>query len=231
MNRQDIGELEAELRRRGLSPSVRASIRNAKIGVVDDHIEDLRGLLDGLRAEGFNNLVEMREVESVNSLLEADFDLVILDLVGVAPSISAHDGVGIITALKRADPALPILVVSGNTVTPSISHRLNDADLIRAKPVRPVELAQDVSDLLCVKKDEFWAGVAVLHELLALQPDIREKLGWRQRLLLGWHISRLSKEIAANRSVVTRLVSVADIVSKLGAVAIRVTKLGTGFQV
>ena len=231
MTKEDIQRLEEELRSRGLSSSVRTAIRNAKIAVVDDHIEDLKGVLDGLRAEGFNNLVEMRTLSSVNALLEADFDLVILDLVGIAPSISAYDGVGVIAALKKANPALPVLVVSGNTITPNVARLLNEADLIRSKPVLPVELAHDVSELLCIRKDEHWAGVAVLNEVHRLQPEIRERLNWQQKLLLGWHINRLAKQIAANSpNVVMRLVKITDIVTKLGAIALRAVKLGTGFN-
>ena len=230
MTKEDLRLLESELDRRGLSSSVRTAIRNAKIAVIDDHIEDLKGVLDGLRAEGFNNLVEMRGVSSVNALLELDFDLIILDLVGIASGISAHDGVGVLTAIKKADPVLPVLVVSGNAITPNVARQLNEADLIRSKPVRPVELAQDVSELLRVKKDEYWAGVAVLNELHRLQPDIREKLSWQHRLMLGWHVHRLSKQIASGSpGILHRLLRITDIVSRLGTVALRVTKLGAGF--
>lgn len=226
MKTSDLRDLEVELERRGLAPSVRASIRNAKIAVIDDRIDDLRGMLDGLRREGFTNLVEIPEVVSVSDLINASYDLIVLDLVGVASGISGSDGVGVLSAIKAASPSTPVIVVSGNSITPSLSTALVRADAIRNKPVMAVDLASDVESILRRTHDEYWAGLAVLKELHALDPTIREHLRWHQRLLLGWHINRLARELADRDTNVTRrLLKIASGLSQLGAMAARVTSI------
>jgi hypothetical protein len=65
-----LDELERLLQARPLLPDVRRGIRRARIAFIDDQIDQLKGLLDGLRAEGFTNLVEFAEVQSVNQLIE-----------------------------------------------------------------------------------------------------------------------------------------------------------------
>ncbi|HEV2146117.1 MAG TPA: hypothetical protein VGR37_01735 [Longimicrobiaceae bacterium] len=226
MKADDLANLEQELVRRGLAPAVRMGIRNAKIAVIDDRIEDLRSILDGLRREGFSNLVEIPEVKSVNELLTAGYDLVILDLVGVAQSVTEADGVGVLAALKSSSPATAVLVVSGNAISPALAEGLRQADLIRTKPVLPADLAADVETLLKVKNDQFWAGLAVLREINRLEPEFRERLGWKERAMLWWNSMRLARQLA-NRdpSVIQRLIKISDTVSRLGAVAVRITSI------
>lgn len=226
MKTEDLTNLEQELAQRGLLASVRAEIRKAKIAVIDDRVEDLKGILDGLRREGFTNLVEIPEVRSVNELLTAGYDLVVLDLVGVAESVTEADGIGVLAAIKRASPQTAVLVVSGNAISPALATELRQADLIRTKPVLPADLAADVEALLKVKNDQFWAGLAVLKEVYRLEPELRERLGWKQRAMLWWNSMRLARQLA-NRDpgVIQRLVKISDVVSRLGVIAVRITSI------
>ena len=83
-------------------------------------------MTDSLRQEGFNNLVEKDQVDSINELVDS-YDLLILDLTDVAKSVSDHDGLGVIEALKKRQPTLPILVVSGKSLLPEYSAKLSMA--------------------------------------------------------------------------------------------------------
>lgn len=225
-----LAELKATLATRGLSEDVRKKIRNAKIAIVDDRVEDLHSFIEGLQREGFTNLVEITSVESVNALLDQDFDLIVLDLVGVATDSSIQDGVGVLAAIKRTDPALPILVVSGNTVTPDVSADLSKADLIRTKPILPIELASDVEMLLRARYDAYWGAFAILHEVRRLTPELQDKLSWSERIRLWYYCHRLAADIRDRRpDVIERIVKVTSIASRLGLVAVRITRLSAMF--
>ncbi|MFC1633481.1 response regulator [Planctomycetota bacterium] len=226
-----LKELEKELGRRGFSQEVRKSIHNAKICIVDDQIEHLKSFMDGLRKEGFTNLTEKAHVESVNELLESGYELIILDLKGVADEISAEDGIGIVDTLKQSDPALPILIVSGTSTTPDKARILSKADLIRSKPVLPADLASDVEDILKTRKDPYWSAVTVLKELQRIQPDIAHNLGYVDRLKLWWLQRTIVSDIKkCDKGVISKVIKVASIVEKLGSLAIRIHAISNGIS-
>jgi len=224
-----LKELEQELNQRGFEQDVRKAIRNAKICIIDDQIDHLRSFMDGLRNEGFTNLIEKPHIESVNELLESGYELIILDLKGVAEDISADDGIGIIETLKQSDPALPILVISGTTTLPDKAKILSQADLIRTKPVLPADLASDVDDILKTRKDTYWSAFTVLKELQRIQPQIKQDLGVMDKIKLWWlQRSIINKIKKHDESVTSKVLKMVSIVEKLGSVAIRIVTIGKG---
>ncbi|MCP4672498.1 MAG: response regulator [Desulfobacula sp.] len=79
-------------------------------------------------------------------LLEAEaggFDLVITDIV--MPNIS---GVGIVTIVKKTNPDLPIIAITGWGEHPEILAAEADADLVLEKPIDLFELDKLINDLL-----------------------------------------------------------------------------------
>ena len=193
----DLRTLERQLDQRGYSQDVRAAIRNARICIIDDRIEDLRGVVSGLKTEGFTNIVEIKRVASVEELLEKRYDLVVLDLGGVAAEISAADGYGVLQHLKSAQPALPILVVTGSTTPPDKVETIGRADLVRSKPVKSLELVSDVEQLLRPYKDHYWAALEVLKELRRLDADLRSELGLTGRLVIWWRRRQLQSRLTS----------------------------------
>ncbi|AQT68844.1 osmolarity response regulator [Anaerohalosphaera lusitana] len=165
-------DLENALKRYGREADLRKAIRNARICIIDDQIDHLKSFVRGLNDEGFTNLVQKTHIESINELLENDYDLIVLDLQGVADGISADDGIGVIASLKESDPAMPILVVSGTNTSPDKSKIINQADLIRIKPVLPGDLASDIEDILKNRKSQYWGALAVLKELHKIKPEV-----------------------------------------------------------
>lgn len=222
----NIKELKGLLNDRGFTPEMNKAIREAKICVIDDKISDLKSLMDGLRREGFNHLVEKEKVSSINDILNNNFDLVILDLSGVAADLSKNDGIGVIHELKEHNPALPILVVTGSTTPPELTDVLSKADLIRTKPVLPADLSSDVEKLLKYRKDNFWAAYAILKELRSIQPELAEKLKWRERIKLFFFMRKLHRDIKCfNPNIVKSIVKTADIVERLGSVSLRIVEI------
>lgn len=224
-----LKELEEKLNQRGFSTELRKAIRNSRICIIDDQIEHLKSFVDGLKKEGFTNLVEKSHVTSIHELVEDGYELIVLDLKGVAEDIFSSDGIGVIESLKQSDPALPILVVSGTETTPEKANILSQADLIRTKPVLPADLASDVDDILKTRKDPYWSALTVLKELQRIQPDIRKDLCMADRIKL-WLLQRsiINKLQKQDESVTAKVLKVVSIVDKLGAIAIRIVTIAKG---
>ncbi len=225
-----LEKIEQNLIKRGFTPNVRNSIKNSKICIIDDGIQDLRSLIKGLKSEGFTNLIEKKKVHSINELLQEDYDLIILDITGVAKEISAEDGMGVLSELKRNNPALQVLVVSGSSFSPELSQKLSQADLIRNKPVLPSDLAADVEELLKYRKDEYWAALSILRELRKLQPDIAEKLKLFEKIKLRILQFRITRNLETfDSSIANKFIKIADIITKLGTIGLRIIKISHGF--
>lgn len=226
----DLRAIEKQLESRGYSEDVREAIRNARICIVDDRIEDLKSLTQSLRAEGFNNLLEFSRVGSVDDLIARRFDLVILDLTGVAAEISTDDGIGVLEHLKTTQPTLPVLVVTGTTTPPSKVATVNRADLIRSKPVKALELVSDVEQLLRPYKDQYWAAFEMLKELRRVDSDLQGELSLTQRGWLWWRRRQLSKRLVSQEgSTVDAIVSIGSLVKDTGTTALKIVAIAKKF--
>lgn len=224
-------EIERELDKRGFSLKTRNAIRNSKICIIDDKIEDLRSLIDGLKKEGFSHLIEKNKITSVNEIVESEYDLIILDLIGVANEISKEDGIGILEELKRKEPSLPILVVSGETTEPVLAKKLSLADSIRSKPVKSADLAADVESLLKYRKDDYWGALSILKELRKLHPELRERLNYIDKFKLYILQKSIKKKIIkADSNIGKKLLSVSKIVYDLGTFTLKIVKIVKGLS-
>lgn len=227
----DLRGIEQELDSRGYSKDVRDAIRNSRICIIDDRIEDLRGLTEALRSEGFTNIVEVSRVKSVDDLLSKNYDLLILDLTGVALSISADDGFGVLDSIKTARPALPVLVVTGTTTPPAKVKVASRADLIRSKPVMALELVADVEVLLRPYKDQYWAALEVLKELRAIDADLAAQLPLSQKAQLWWRRRQLSaKLVSQSGSTIDTIIAVGKIVGSLGSTTLKIVDIAHKFS-
>ena len=225
-----IRELESILEERGFDSEVRRLIRNSRICIVDDMIDELRGMTEGLEKEGFSNIVEKKEVLSVHELLEGNFDIIILDLAGIAEKISKDDGIGVLDRIKEAEPALPILVVSGSLTKPELAKKLSKADLIRDKPVKSSDIARDVEDLLKPQFDKFWGALVILKELKRLHPEFGKNLNWRDRISLFFHKKSIVNKIKnKDYTIGKNIIKIALVTTKLGSMAFRIARISKGF--
>ena len=86
-------------------------VRRARILVIDDEEESFPCRL--LQNEGYN-VTYWSAVQQLKPLVEGEYDVIILDINGVADkSVSASDGLGIIEHIKRHNPAQLIVAYSG----------------------------------------------------------------------------------------------------------------------
>jgi CheY-like chemotaxis protein len=212
--------IEKHLERRGVSTSTLNKVHNSKILIVDDKIQDLKSFTEGLAREGFTNITQWERIESINSVVGGNYDIVILDLAGIADGICALDGIGALAAIKDMMPALPVLVVSGSTATPEAATTLSRADLIRNKPILSADLAADVVDLLKQQKDPFWAGLLVLRELRRLDADIRAEVSGCRRIKLAYLKWSIERNILKNNAgIVFTIAEVGKTISTLASLA------------
>jgi DNA-binding response OmpR family regulator len=224
--------LEDQLVSRGSSTELRTAIHNSKICIIDDFIDDLKSLTAGLKIEGFTNIIELDQVKSVNELVESEYDLIILDLAGVAPEVCTDDGFGVLAQIKDLKPSLPVLVVTGNSAPPNLVQTLSKADLVLAKPVLSADLAHDAESLLRLRKDPFWTGLAILKELHRIDSDLSSNLGHISRWRLYFQRQSLAKKIYANdRSLTKQITTIADLLVDWGPLAVKILLLAKGIKV
>jgi CheY-like chemotaxis protein len=119
--------------------------RKYRILVIDDNEEILVSLKNFLTKKGYvvvsasNGLDALKLFEAATVV----FDLVITDLV--MPNIS---GVGITAIIKKQNPAMPVIAITGYGEQPEALAREAHADLVLEKPFKLDKLEGHISSLL-----------------------------------------------------------------------------------
>ena len=113
--------------------------------VIDDNEEILNSLKSFLSKKNYhvvsasNGLDALKLIEAAT----AEFDLVITDLV--MPNIS---GVGITAIIKKQNPEMPVIAITGYGEQPEALAREVHADIVMEKPFKLSELEANVLSLL-----------------------------------------------------------------------------------
>jgi CheY-like chemotaxis protein len=108
--------------------------RQLRLLVVDDDPNAFP--TEALRLEGYN-ITEWRRVERLADIERGEYDIVVLDIGGVAlhlTQVSKQDGLGVLEHLKRNNPAQIIIAFSGNQYDISKSEFFTKANAILGKP-------------------------------------------------------------------------------------------------
>jgi DNA-binding response OmpR family regulator len=225
---KELRKIEIELHETGLSEEVRSEIRKSRICIIDDKIDDLKSLHDNLKKEGFNNLEKHKKSPPINVILNSKFDLIILDLNDVATELTEEDGKGILKLLKERQPNLPILIVTGQGISPDDHRDLNYADLLRKKPILASDLASDVETVLKHTRDKFWGAINILKELNRIDIELKKEITLYKR----WQLHRLRKAIEKkliNREedIIDKISNIAKILNSFGSLTFRIVKITT----
>lgn len=119
--------------------------RHARILVIDD--QDWPAMLiferDGYQIERWS------EVKSLKPLIEGRYQLILLDINGVGLNESPDlQGLGILDAIKNANPAQAVIVYSAQKQKVSSSKYLERADAVIDKGASYVEFKNRVDQLL-----------------------------------------------------------------------------------
>jgi CheY-like chemotaxis protein len=125
-----------------------------RILVIDDQIQVRAAIALALQAKGFDVVGAESGQSGLTSFEQSEFDLVIADLF--MPGI---DGVTLIKTVRKRDPGLPVIAMSGvllgtsgRTALDQLSSISELADVIcLQKPFRPHDLLQAVAAALAAK--------------------------------------------------------------------------------
>lgn len=224
----ELKKIEIDLHDTGLPESVREEIRKSKICIIDNALDDLKSLHDNLKKEGFNNIEKHKSAPPINKILNSHYDLIILDLNDVANEITEEDGIGVLKMLKERQPSLPILVVTGQRISPDDHPALNNADLIRKKPILAADLASDVETILKLSRDKFWGALSILKDLNKIDIELKKEIGFYKRWQL--HLVRKSIEkklIHREEDIVDKIKKLASILKNVGTLAHRIIQIST----
>ncbi|MGB8425175.1 MAG: response regulator [Desulfobacterales bacterium] len=119
--------------------------KHIKVLLIEDDPEILNGLQNFLSRKGYDVITAPDGLEGLK-IIEADdnaFSLVITDVV--MPHVS---GLGIIAIVKRKNPDLPVIAITGMGEHPENLAKEASADVVLIKPFELKELKKHIETLL-----------------------------------------------------------------------------------
>jgi len=115
-----------------------------KILCIDDNLHGLRARRVLLEGMGHKVTVAGSGAEGIEAFRKGKIDLVIVDYV-----MPQMDGGEVIRAIKRANPKVPVILLSGFVETLGLEDKVTGADCVLKKAAREVsELSNAVNRLL-----------------------------------------------------------------------------------
>lgn len=166
-----------------------ANLKRGKIVFVDDQKDAVEPYVQHLQNEGFTNVSMIDDVKSLNQIVQAEAELIFLDITGVATSLDADgEGLTVLGYVKKHCPWTRVVVLSGSDFPASKAKSLSQADLCITKAsLNLADLVNLTEDQLTYALSPEYRNVKVLS-LIAKQID-ELGLGW-------WKRRRLKKLIA-----------------------------------
>jgi CheY-like chemotaxis protein len=137
--------------------------RRTRILVIDDDPNSFPLAL--LKNEGYA-IDHWEKVRDLGKLEAGDYDIIVLDIQGVAAEWSANDGLGILEHLKASNPAQIVVAFSGLSFDLSKNKFWRLADDSIAKPVDAATAKRVLDDLIEKKRTPayYWSvACSALH--------------------------------------------------------------------
>ncbi len=191
-----------------LNPDLR---RLVKILVIDDDPNSFP--IEILRNEGYN-LEYWPEVKELSKLENGYYDIIVLDIQGVAQRYNREDGLGILQHIKTRNPAQIVVAFSGQTYDLSKNKFWKMADECLAKPIDATKAKATIDDLLDAERivKHYWGVVVQLlrndgvddRGIEKLEHEIVDLVEKKQTAQLA---PRLSK-ILTNTETAVKIVSI-----------------------
>ena len=91
---------------------------------------------------------QWEKVKDLNKLLRGEYDIIVLDIMGVAKEYSEEDGLGILEAIKKENPSQIIIAYSGGSFDISKQRFWDLADEKIAKPADFLKIKGTVDNLI-----------------------------------------------------------------------------------
>jgi len=149
--------------------------KRAKIIVIDDDPESFPCNL--LRREGYS-IESWQKVESLSRLEKGDFDIIILDIGGVAGEYAQNDGLGVLEHLKKYNPSQIIVAFSGQAFDLGKARFWKMADDSLSKPVDAIKCKEVIDHLLEEKftLEHYWQGLVSIIRIEGISKEKIDKL-------------------------------------------------------
>jgi DNA-binding NtrC family response regulator len=140
-------------------PSVEVLRKRTRILVIDDDENSFP--FEIMRNEGYA-IDHWPKVQNLNKLEEGEYDIIVLDIGGVAKEYTHEDGLGILEHLKDVNPAQIVVAFSGQTFDLSKNRFWRLADDSLSKPVDATKCKRMLDSLIENKMtlSHYW-GVVV----------------------------------------------------------------------
>jgi len=142
--------------------SIQELRKRTKIVVIDDDKDAFP--VQALQDEGYT-IEYWQEVQSVDRLERGDFDIIVLDIAGVAQKFSPdEDGFGVLQHVKWHNPAQIIVAFSGQSFDLSKQEFFKLADDTMPKPVTTLKCKQVLDELIESKMTvrHLWKTIVIL---------------------------------------------------------------------
>ena len=163
---------------------------------------------------------QWEKVKDFNKLLKGDYDIIILDIMGVAKEYSEDDGLGVLEAIKRENPSQIIVAYSGGSFDISKQRFWDLADEKIAKPSDFLKIKGTIDNLI-KKKFTPERYISTLMSLLnasnVSKRDITKIEGDISNLLKGdkkKDATEIFKSIANNSGTLEKLISLTNTILK-----------------
>jgi DNA-binding NtrC family response regulator len=142
-----------------LRPPTEVLSKIAKILVIDDDPNSFP--LKPLQSEGYH-IEQWATVQDIGSLERGEFDVVFLDVKGVAGHWSTEDGIAVLQHVKAVNPTQVIVAFSAHTFDLSKSSFWKLADDTLRKPVDALRCKQIIDNLLVstFTFEHLWDGMS-----------------------------------------------------------------------
>ena len=127
------------------APPVAELRKRTRILVIDDDPHSFP--FDTLRREGYA-IDHWPKVENLQTLEEGQYDIIFLDIQGVAQEYSREDGLGVLEHLKQANPSQIVVAFSAHSFDLSKNRFWRLADDSLSKPVEAAKCKRLIDNLI-----------------------------------------------------------------------------------
>jgi CheY-like chemotaxis protein len=137
-----------------------AKLKRATSIIVIDDDPNAFPEVSTLRAEGYN-ITEWRTVESLAQLESGTYDIIVLDIGGVAGKWGKRDGLEILKLLKESNPRQYIIAFSGQRAIHQLEEFWKLADSQMKKPVNVADCKRKLDEAIqeLANIEHYWVKI------------------------------------------------------------------------
>lgn len=152
------------------APPVDELRKRTRILVIDDDPNSFP--FETLRREGYA-IDHWTKVDTLRTLEEGQYDIIFLDIQGVAQEYCSEDGLGVLEHLKQVNPSQIVVAFSAHSFDLSKNRFWRLADDSLGKPVEAAKCKRLIDNLIESKRTpaHYWQAVTELLRRQGLTPQ------------------------------------------------------------